>query len=279
MDRQSGDLCEKNTANQRGVWKMKRITAFCLACIMLFVMLPTTFAHAGAWREPRYDEDYEVFLYILGNYLRQAEKEQQEMDRRAAALYAQARIAESVRVAEETRRAQEALRTAERLIVCTKCGRQISSDSSYCMYCGKAVYTDSSKWGPWSEWSVRRVKSSGTREVEKRQILAGYTMFHYRTQFRDEPYWRVFRNFSVNGDFDALYSRHSYGEKYAERIVTASELTDATCVSPDSWNVYPGKGFQDGVTTAFDFHDDEYLWFIGSAVYETVYRYRDRRSD
>ena len=61
MDRQSGDLCEKNTANQRGVWKMKRITAFCLACIMLFVMLPTTFAHAGACWEPRYDEDYEVF--------------------------------------------------------------------------------------------------------------------------------------------------------------------------------------------------------------------------
>jgi len=267
----------KNTANQGRAWKMKRTTALCLACIMLFLMLPTTFAHAGVWEEPHYDEDDDVFLYILGNYLRQTEKEQREMDRRAAALYAQARIAESVRVAEEARRAEEALRSAERLIVCTKCGRQIFSDSSYCRYCGKAVYADSGKWCSWSEWSTQAVNSYTTREVEQRQILVGYNMFHYRTQFRGEPYWRVFRNFSVNGDFDALYSRHSYGEKYAERYVTASALAEATGVSPDSWNVYPGKGFQNGVTTAFDFHDDEYLWFIGNAVYETVYRYRDMK--
>lgn len=71
-------------------------------------------------------------------------------------------------------------------------------------------------------------------------------MFHYRTQFRDEPYYRVFRNFSVNGDYDTLYSRYSYGEKYVERVVTFSELEDATVVSPDSWNIYPGKGYQDG---------------------------------
>ena len=267
---------------------MKKLIVICIVLCLFFSfqsnmayafsgegqnVLPLTELRPG--EASRRDEDLDWLLFILRNYLIQAEKEQREMDKRAAALYSQARIAESARVAEEARRAQEALRTAERLIVCTQCGRQISSDSSYCMYCGKAAYADSGKWSPWSDWSTGEVKSSGTREVEQRQILAGYTMFHYRTQFRDEPYWRVFRNFSVNGDFDALYSRHSYGEKYVERTVTTSELDNATCISPDSWNVVPGKGFQDGVTTAFDFHDDEYLWFIGSAVYETVYRYRD----
>ena len=256
---------------------MKKMIALFVILTMLFVMIPNTaFAHEKERNvyEPFCYENYDILFFILDNYLKQAEKEQSEMDRRAAALYAQAQSAESARVAEETRRAEEALRTAERLIVCNQCGRQISSDSNYCMFCGKAVQNDG-RWGPWSEWSTKPVRSSPTREVEQRQMLAGYNMFHYRTQFRDEPYWRVFRNFSVNGDYDALYSRYSYGEKYAERTVAASELADATMVSPDSWNVYPGKGFQDGVTTAFDFHDDEYLWFVGSAVYETVYRYRD----
>lgn len=223
---------------------------------------------------PTPDPAYYAYMTILQNYRTQAEKEQRDMDRKAAALYAQARRTEEARVARETRRAEEALLTAEREILCAQCGRRISSDSSYCMFCGQAVQP-SSRWGWWSEWSTKPVKSSATREVEQRQTLIGYNMFHYRTQFRDEPYWRVFRNFSVNGDYDALYSRHSYGEKYVERYVTASELADAVTVRPDSWNVYPGKGFQDGVTTAFDFGDDDFLWFIDSAVYETMYRYRD----
>ncbi len=223
---------------------------------------------------PTPDPVYYAYMTILQNYRTQAEKEQRDMDRKAAALYAQARRTEEARVARETRRAEEALLTAEREILCAQCGRRISSDSSYCMFCGQAVQP-SSRWSRWSEWSTKPVKSSATREVEQRQTLIGYNMFHYRTQFRDEPYWRVFRNFSVNGDYDALYSRHSYGEKYVERYVTASELADAVTVWPDSWNVYPRKGFQDGVTTAFDFGDDEFLWFIDSAVYETMYRYRD----
>lgn len=256
---------------------MKRILALSTVMAMLFLMIPGTAFAYGKGKGvpvPLWDEDYDLFFFVLNNYLIQAEKEQREMDRKAAALYAQARRTEEARVARETRRAEEAMRTAEREILCPQCGRRISSDSNYCMYCGQAVQTDS-RWGWWSEWSTKPVRSSATREVEQRQVLAGYNMFHYRTQFRDEPYWRVFRNFSVNGDYDALYSRHSYGEKYVERYVTVSELADATTVKPDSWNVYPGKGFQDGVTTAFDFGDDEYLWFIDSAVYETMYRYRD----
>ena len=85
----------------------------------------------------------------------------------------------------------------------------------------------------------------------------------------------MFCNFSVKGDYDTLYSRYSYGEKYVERVVTFSEFEDATIVAPDSRNIYPGKGYQDGVTAAYIFHDDEFLWFVSSAVLETRNRYRD----
>lgn len=256
---------------------MKRILALCTVMVMLFQMIPgTAFAYGNGQcvPNPPWDEAFDLFFFVLNNYLIQAEKEQREIDQKAAALYARARRTEEARVARETRRAEKAMRTAEREILCPQCGRQISSDSNYCMYCGQAMQT-SSRWSQWSEWSTKPVKSTAALEVEQRQTLIGYNMFHYRTQFRDEPYWRVFRNFSVTGDYDALYSRHSYGEKYAVRYATASELADAVTVRPDSWNVYPGKGFQDGVTTAFDFGDDEFLWFIDSAVYETIYRYRD----
>ena len=260
---------------------MKRILAVCMSMALLFLMISgTAFAYGKgqAAPNPPSDTEFDLFFFVLNNYLIQAEKEQREMDRKAEALYAQARRAEEARVARETRRAEEAMRTAEREILCSQCGRRISADSSYCMFCGQAVQTGG-RWGPWSEWSTKPVISFAAREVEQRQVLAGYNMFHYRTQFRDEPYWRVFRNFSVNGDYDALFSRHSYGEKYVERYVTAAQLADAATVRSDSWNVYPKKGFQDGVTTAFDFGDDEFLWFIDSAVYETMYRYRDLYRD
>ena len=53
-------------------------------------------------------------------------------------------------------------------------------------------------------------------------------MFHYRTQYRDAPYPRVFRNYSINGDYDWKYSRKSYGEKYMEKylLVDAADFDD-----------------------------------------------------
>ena len=102
-------------------------------------------------------------------------------------------------------------------------------------------------------------------------------MFHYRTQYRDAPYPRVFRDYSVNGDYDWKYSRRSYGEKYLEKYVTADQLAAATIYSPDSRNVYNGKhpGYQDGTTIAYGFKDDEFMWFIRSKDTVTEYRYRD----
>ena len=33
-------------------------------------------------------------------------------------------------------------------------------------------------------------------------------------------------------------------------------------------------GYQRGTTTAYNFGDDKYVWFVESAVYTTEYRYR-----
>ena len=132
-------------------------------------------------------------------------------------------------------------------------------------------------WSSWSSWSTKQAYSSSTREVETRTTVKGYNMFHYRTQYRDAPYPRVFRDYSINGDYDWKYSRRSYGEKYMEKYVTADQLAAATTFSPDSRNVYNGNhpGYQDGTTIAYGFKDDEFMWFIRSKDTVTEYRYRD----
>ena len=121
------------------------------------------------------------------------------------------------------------------------------------------------------------VKSTSVREVERRQALVGYNMFHYRTRLNVEPNDRVFRNFSIEGDFEAFHADPNLGEEYAERYASLADLSFADRVKPDPWNIYTGKGYQDGVTIAFDFQDDGYLWYLGNAVYRTVYRYRELR--
>ena len=180
------------------------------------------------------------------------------------------------------------------MIYCPECGQQIVATSKFCMYCGfkiPSVSAPASKtpqptktpapvtktWSSWSSWSTTPAYSSSTREVETRTTIKGYNMFHYRTQYRDAPYPRVFRDYSINGDFDWKYSRRSYGEKYLEKYVTADQLAAATIYSPDSRNVYNGKhpGYQDGTTIAYGFKDDEFMWFIRSKDTVTEYRYRD----
>ena len=179
-------------------------------------------------------------------------------------------------------------------IYCPSCGQKIAADSKFCMYCGfkiPLVSAPASKtpqptktpapvtktWSSWSSWSTSPAYSSSTREVETRTTVKGYNMFHYRTQYRDAPYPRVFRDYSINGDYDWKYSRRSYGEKYMEKYVTADQLAAATIYSPDSRNVYNGKhpGYQDGSTIAYGFKDDEFMWFIRSKDTVTEYRYRD----
>ncbi len=164
-------------------------------------------------------------------------------------------------------------------IYCPQCGKKILAGSKFCMFCGHSISGGgvAQTWGAWSAWSTTPAYESGTRQVETRTTVKGYNMFHYRTQYRDEPHPRVFRDYSINGDYDWKYSRKSYGEKYQEKDVTASELSNAVTYSPDSKNVYNGKhpGYQDGTTIAYGFSDDEFMWFIKSKDQVTEYRYRD----
>ena len=177
--------------------------------------------------------------------------------------------------------AQSADSSASGTIYCPECGKRISAGSKFCMYCGHTINiagnTTSASWGAWSSWSTTPVYETATRQVETRTTVKGYNMFHYRTQYRDAPYPRVFRDYSINGDYDWKYSRQSYGEKYLERYATATELSNAETFSPDSKHVYNGRhpGYQDGTTIAYAFPDDEFMWFIKSKDQVTEYRYRD----
>lgn len=96
----------------------------------------------------------------------------------------------------------------------------------------------------------------------------------YGRRLNDEPNDRVFRYFSIEDDFKAFHADPDYGEKYAERFASHTDLSFAERVGPDPWNVCPGKGYQDGVTNAGNLQDDGYLWYLGNAVYKTEYQYQ-----
>lgn len=145
------------------------------------------------------------------------------------------------------------------------------------------------EWTVWSEWSTTEVVASDTREVETRQTKAAiqYKMVHYGTQRDTEPYYRIFRDFSVASMMDKYHARASYGEKHLTRTVTADQMRAATeypQYSPPNGSfvqiVYNGElyeGYQQGNTTAYNFGDDNKVWFIEETeyAYVTEYRYRD----
>ena len=105
---------------------------------------------------------------------------------------------------------------------------------------------------------------SGTADGE---TIVLYHMVHYGTQEAEDPYCRVFRNYSINGDYKAYGARKSYGEKHFTRIVTEEDLANAQQFEPgvlvkgllDNY-----MGYQYGTTTAYYFGDDKYVWFIES---------------
>ncbi len=139
-------------------------------------------------------------------------------------------------------------------------------------------------WSQWSSWSSNPVSSSSTREVETRQsnAIVGYNMVHYGTQQAGEPYYRMFRDYSILGKFDSYGARHSYGEKHLTKYVTASQMDMARSFPADGnfiklfYNGEDYEGFQMGQTTAYNFGDDNKVWFIESEVYSTVTEYRHR---
>lgn len=141
------------------------------------------------------------------------------------------------------------------------------------------------EWSDWSDWSSNPVTSSSTREVETRtnKTVAGYNMVHYGTQQAKDPYYRMFRDYSIGGEYNLYGARESYGEKHLTRYVSAEQFYHATQYAGNgSWVsiTYNGEnyqGYQMSSYTAYNFGDDNKVWFIESEDYNTTteYRYRD----
>ena len=224
------------------------------------------------------DKDFDTYLsnlYLLWNFLDSSDPVQRWTTGNALWRYKDARQFEELRIMIEARNADEIRGTTECVTICKHCGEETPTDSQICTNCGQTIQTQSGRWGQWSDWMLTPLRSTTVREVERRQALVGYNMFHYRTKLNIEPFDRVFRNFSVEDDLESFYAQAAYGEEYAERYASFADLSFALRVNPDPWNIYAGKGYQDGVTVAFDFQDDNNLWFLGNAVYKTMYRYRE----
>lgn len=127
---------------------------------------------------------------------------------------------------------------------CPACGRQIPADSRFCPYCGQKLAAE---------------------EGDGAVVL--YHMVHYGTQEAEEPHNRMFRDYSIYGNYKKFKARPSYGEKHLTRIVTAEELEQAKRFEPGT--VVRGvlehyEGYQYGTSTAYYFGDDKYVWFVES---------------
>ena len=139
-------------------------------------------------------------------------------------------------------------------------------------------------WSEWSSWSTNPVTSSTTREVETRQSrsLIGYNMVHYGTQQAVEPYYRMFRDYSIGGNYSKYGARSSYTEKHLTKYVTVAQMNSATSYPANGALInltYNGEsygGYQMGTTTAYNFGDDNKVWFIESEDYSVVTEYRHR---
>ena len=180
------------------------------------------------------------------------------------------------------------------VLYCPQCGNKISVGSIYCMYCGCRISSSSAPasqsspppvfypsepssskgYGPWSDWSTTPVYSSSIREVQTRTVADGYYMVHYGTQKASEPHYRVFRDYSVKGRFAQYGARDTYGEKHFTRYVSADKLNKAKTYSPGTFVNEEYAGYQEGNQIAYYFGDDQYVWFIESAVMITEYRWR-----
>lgn len=143
------------------------------------------------------------------------------------------------------------------------------------------------EWGKWSEWTSEPAYESSTREVETREITTGYKMVVFVTQENIAPkYYRNFRDFSINKDFEYYGVRESYGEKYFKVQVSPEQISSAKTYNPEEFipnhdTTYVG-GYNKSSKTAYvmpialDNQGRYYPLFIEEEMTETQYRYRDK---
>lgn len=147
---------------------------------------------------------------------------------------------------------------------------------------------EKTEWGEWSEWSSEPAYESSTRQVQTREIATGYKMVVYVTQENVAPkYYRNFRDFSINKDFEYYGARESYGEKCFEAQVSPEQLSSAKKYSPEDFipnndTTYVG-GYNKSSKTAYvmpialDNQGRYFPLFIKEEMTETQYRYRDKK--
>lgn len=166
--------------------------------------------------------------------------------------------------------------SADYSFYCSNCGHLISSDYTYCPYCAHYVssYSYTPAYGTWSSWSKTPLYPSSSRQIETRQVIVGYNMVHYGTQEAASPHYRMFRDYSIKKNLSRYGARESYGEKHFTRYVSASTLSYAKTYAPGTLITGNYGGYQKGTSTAYNFGDDKYVWFIENAVYATEYRWR-----
>lgn len=140
-------------------------------------------------------------------------------------------------------------------------------------------------WGGWSDWSDTSVTKSDSTEVETREDtrsrLTGYNMVYYLTQEANSPYYRNYREFSLNGNYGAYGARTSYGEHHNTRTATVDQVSNAPTIGNNGFFSGEFGGYIRTSATAYDL-GDAYPWFVESEIREnytvTQYRYRTRTS-
>ncbi len=142
-----------------------------------------------------------------------------------------------------------------------------------------------SEWGAWSGWSENAATGSDLRKVETKQDprseITGYNMYYFCTQSSASPYYRHYRNYSINGEWGKYGARQSYGEHTNGKVIDVATLNSATAISPGSLSKGQYSGYNKGDVTGYNFSGDGgYLWYKGDAVTNnytvTMYRYCDR---
>lgn len=143
-------------------------------------------------------------------------------------------------------------------------------------------------WGNWSDWTTNSVAANDMRQVETKKEskaeITGYNMLCYVTQSNASPYYRHYRNFSINGNYSAYSARVSYGE-HAHKfgVLSVAALNNATVVPPGALSKGASAGYNKSSVNAYNFSGDGgMMWFKGDPVYNnysvTYYRYRDRKT-
>lgn len=77
--------------------------------------------------------------------------------------------------------------------------------------------------------------------------IRGYNMVVYVTQSAQDPYPRMFRNFSINNALGACGARESYGEKHFELQITPQQLANAKAYGPGEFIPNIGEQYVGGV--------------------------------